>query len=324
MRVTVPTLDDALLRCYEVILSSGASIGSTRGANREVVGAQIELTNPFARLSLSESRSTLYSCLGEFLWYLARSDDIGFIKYYAPKYAEFVDVIDGKVPEAYGPRLFAWHGVDQVKQVIELLRERSASRQAVIQLFDRNDLSNGRRDVPCTCTLQFLLRENRLDAITMMRSNDAVRGLPHDLFAFTMLQELIARSLGVEPGIYRHWVGSLHIYERDGVIAQALIAEGWQSTIGSAMPPMPEGNPWQYIKQLLEAEYAFRVERRAEPWGSTGSEYWDLLIWLLECLRHFKSKDLHRANAAWERRIANIFDPYIKPRLSSLQQAEVK
>jgi thymidylate synthase len=37
--------------------------------------------------------------------------------------------------------------------------------------------------------------------VTTMRSNDAYLGLPHDVFCFTMLQEIIARSLGREIGI---------------------------------------------------------------------------------------------------------------------------
>ena len=63
-----------------------------------------------------------------------------------------------------------------------------------------------------------------------MRSNDVFRGLPHDLFCFTMLQELIARSVGVELGSYHHMVGSLHMYEEDAKQLEEFIAEGWQAT----------------------------------------------------------------------------------------------
>lgn len=321
MRITVATVDDALRRSYEFILASGADIDSSRGQNREVIGTQIEIENPLARISHTESRSTLYSALGEFLWYLSQSDDIEFIKYYAPKYPEFVEVDEnGRVCAAYGPRLFAWEDIDQVSQVIGLLRDRSSSKQAVIQLFDRADIAADRRDVPCTCMLQFLCRKGRLDAISIMRSNDAVRGLPHDVFVFTMLQELIARSLSVELGTYRHWVGSLHIYERDGEIACDLINEGWQQTVGTAMMPMPSGNPWPFVEKLVEAERAFRVDQRRESWPSTGSQYWDALIWLLEMLRHFKNLDMASALTSWKRRTTKTFDVFVEPRLQHLRE----
>ena len=75
-----------------------------------------------------------------------------------------------------------------------------------------------------------------------MRSNDAFLGLPHDVFCFTMLQEIVARTLSIEVGNYKHVVGSLHLYEqrmraRDDSSMRLAIAK-------IAMPPMPAGNPW--------------------------------------------------------------------------------
>ena len=69
--------------------------------------------------------------------------------------------------------------------------------------------------------------------------NDAYIGLAHDIFAFTMLQELMARSLGVDVGPYRHSIGSLHLYDSHRAAARAYLREGWQETV--SMPPMPPG-----------------------------------------------------------------------------------
>ena len=93
--------------------------------------------------------------------------------------------------------------------MLSLLRDKSTSRRAVIQVFDAVDLTKPHKDIPCTCTLQLLLRDRRLHMLASMRSNDVFKGLPHDVFAFTMLQEIMARSLGVEIGTYKHAVGSL-------------------------------------------------------------------------------------------------------------------
>lgn len=320
MKVQVPTIDDALRRSLEAIRDFGSPVTSKKGNNREVIGAYLEITNPRARLSQAESRTTLFSCLGELLWYLARSSEIAFVEYYAPSYAEFVEVVEGRVLGAYGPRLFAWDGLDQVKNVICLLRDRPTTKQATIQLFDRHDLVSGHHDVPCTCTLQFLCRDSVLHLITTMRSNDAIRGLPHDVFAFTMLQELVARSIDAEVGVYRHFVGSLHLYERDSQIASDLLAEGWQQTVGAAMAPMPPGNPWPDIDILLCAERAFRVDKRADPWPAVGIAYWDGLIWLLEMFRHIKERDLVGAEAAWIRRNTQYFDLFITSRLDRLRE----
>ena len=91
-----------------------------------------------------------------------------------------------------------------------------------------------------------------------MRSNDVFRGLPHDLFCFTMLQELIARSVGVELGSYHHMVGSSHMYEEDAKQLEEFIAEGWQATT-LAMPTMPLGDPCSGVTHLLNVERQLRT-----------------------------------------------------------------
>ncbi len=208
MRITARTLDDLLRKLYPKLLASTNRPQPSKGATRELLGVLLELMNPLARLSRSETRAKPFSCLGEFLWYLSRDYQLDFIRYYLPKYPTDDAEI---VPAGYGPRLFHHRGVDQIKGVIELLRERPSSRRAVIQLFDAEDLISEREDVPCTCTLQFVVRSKRLQLAVNMRSNDAYIGLPHDVFCFTMLQELLARTLGVGVGRYYHFAMSMHL-----------------------------------------------------------------------------------------------------------------
>ena len=146
----------------------------------------------------------MFSCLGETLWYLARSNRLEFIEYYIPLYSKFAEH-DGTVHGAYGPRMFAMRGkIDQISILINLLSKHSSSRKAVLQIFNAEDILKEYKDVPCTCTIQFLVRDGKLNAVGHMRSNDAFLGLPHDIFAFTFIQEIIARSLNLELGTYKH------------------------------------------------------------------------------------------------------------------------
>src|SRR5207247_7673262 len=98
------------------------------------------------------------------------------------------------------------------------------------------------KDIPCTCTLQFMIRKDRLYLFTNMRSNDAFLGMAHDIFCFTMLQEIVARDLSIDIGTYKHSVGSFHLYETSVNSAKGYLSEGWQPT-DTAMPPMPIGDP---------------------------------------------------------------------------------
>ena len=98
--------------------------------------------------------------------------------------------------------------------------------------------------------------------ITTMRSNDAYWGLPHNVFCFTMLQEIIARSLDRDVGVYRHFAGSLHLYKDHWADAQDFLNEGFQPRI--EMPAMPKGNPWPAIASVLNAVERIRNGEQIE------------------------------------------------------------
>jgi thymidylate synthase len=122
---------------------------------------------------------------------------------------------------AYGPRA---HG--DVGNVVELLKRDPDSRQAVISLYDSDrDLNRSDVvDVPCTLTLQFMIRDHSLEMVVNMRSNDVWLGLPYDLGQFAMLQGAIAQSLGVRVGTYTHIAASMHLYERDAEKASKIVS----------------------------------------------------------------------------------------------------
>jgi thymidylate synthase len=277
-----PTIDDLMRKVVEAIRSRGEPIAPSRGPAAEIVGVLLELENPRARLSRTEKRGKLFSCLGELCWYLAESDDLPFIEYYITKYKE--EATENKLLGAYGPRLFGGGDNSQVSTITTILREKPDSRQAVIQLFDAQDLSRA-KDVPCTTTLQFFLRKGRLHLLASMRSNDAYLGLTHDVFCFTMLQEVLARQIGAEIGTYKHVVGSLHLYDEHKKQTDQFMDEGWQST-DRPMPPMPEGDPWSAIRQVLKAEAAIRQDQPLpEEEIETLHPYWQDFVRLLQVFR---------------------------------------
>ena len=277
------TLDDVMNSSFKLIMESGEWIRPSRGAAKELSGVVLKLTDPLARLSRTESRARPFSCLGELCWYLSGSNKLSFVKYYISQYEDDADV--GIIHGGYGPRMFNWKNVNQISAVIDLLRHNQHSRRAVVQLYDATDLVGKFKDVPCTCTLQFLIRRDHLNMITHMRSNDAYRGLPHDVFCFTMLQEIIARSLSVEMGTYTHMVGSLHLYEDDILAAKTFLNEGYQPTQG-LMRRMPEGDPWNAIQQVLLAEREIRLHGVPSSESLNGlDDYWADIVRLLQIFR---------------------------------------
>jgi thymidylate synthase len=312
------SLDQILRDVYTSLLSEGQHLtGPTKGPNSEAIGVTLELSNPRARLSRSYSRGRAFSAIGELAWYLAGSDDPEFIHHYLSSQPYKGMDKDGVLRGAYGPRLMGEGRNDQIQRVIDLLKEKPTSRQAVIQLFDRQDLADGIADLPCTCTVQFLVRNGKLDTVTFMRSNDAYLGIPHDFFCFTMLQELVARSLNVEVGRYIHMVGSLHLYDKHADEARSYLAEGFHPPTKSSMPWMPAQDPWPDVRAFVETESRIRGgEFTTEEMTSLGTGYWDDLI------RMVIGKSLSPANTAdlqfLEDTLGNsYFAPYLSDRQHS-------
>ena len=313
----VPTVDDLMRVAVDVLLSEGIHINPTKGGCTEIAAATFELANPRARVSRSASRGRLFSALGELCWYLSGSNKTQDIAYYV-KYYQKLDE-DGLIFGGYGPRLFSFDGVNQVEYVIRTLRNAPSSRKAVIQLFDHQDVSEDHADVPCTCTLQYLLRNGRLSAITYMRSNDVFRGLPHDIFCFTMFQELIARSVGVELGPYHHMVGSLHMYDDDARELDAFVAEGWQATT-RVMPAMPPGDPQAGLVRLLGVEHLLRTGTSPVGIDFGPEPYWADLGRLLGVYAVRKGP-LEAIESIRSEMDSDYYDSYIADRADSLDHS---
>ena len=166
------TLDDLLMKVFKVLVEKPFIVNTTRGNTCEIVGTLLKLNNPRARLSRSKTKGTIFSALGEFIWYMSGSNKLSQIEYYLSKYRD--DSEDGETLfGAYGPRLLNYkNNINQIDNIINSLKTNPNTRRAVIQLFDAEDIVNRKKEIPCTCTFQFLIREEKLDLITNMRSND--------------------------------------------------------------------------------------------------------------------------------------------------------
>ena len=127
-------LDDLLKTVFEDLLERGAPEEGRRGRHVERIGALLELRNPRARLSRSETKGRPFSALAELIWYLSGSDQLSDIERYIPAYAADAEA-DGRLHGAYGPRLLNMRGHNQITNVVlrhwvnKALRSRSCTTQ---------------------------------------------------------------------------------------------------------------------------------------------------------------------------------------------------
>lgn len=335
MFLSAPTLDDLLNKVFTRLLKSKQVVKSTRGPNVERCGVLLRLTNPRARLSHSEKKGKAISGLGEFLWYLASSNRLDFIEYYLTAYRD--DSHDDRtVHGAYGPRMHDMRGHNQIENIISLLSLKDDTRRAVVQLLNAEDIDialeaakfrkrnpgskRKHKEIPCTCTLQFMIRKTKLHLYVQMRSNDAYLGLPHDVFAFTMLQELVARRLGCGLGHYHHFVGSLHLYEKHKKHVRKYLDEGWQST-KNAMPAMPSKDISHSVTTVLRAERRLRGGPCSLDVGSLKlHDYWADLVRLLQVYSNYRHGAAAKNKAVLKQMKSSIYDAFIVAKQSDAKE----
>ncbi len=208
-------------------LKQGGDLVTTRGhKTMELTSVYLRLTNPRKRCTTLQHRNWNFPfAIGETIWHLAGSNELSFIEHYAKAWKSVSEDGTSICGSCYGYKIFNAHnGESQWKKLIQLFKEDIQTRRGVLDFYaGENTLELALKDVPCTCTIQFLVRKNKLDATVYMRSNDLIWGLPNDVFFFTFLQEMLATELGVEMGVYNHIAGSLHLYERHFTMADKIL-----------------------------------------------------------------------------------------------------
>ena len=177
----------------------------------EILTAVSVIKNPRENLVTTPIRDmSMKYAIGELLWYISGSNKLSDIEPYSKFWAKISD--DGQtINSAYGHRITSFFGFDQWAFVKHTLYKDPGSRQAVIHIKDASNTPT--RDVPCTIALQYQIRDDKLYATTVMRSNDIWLGWPYDVFCFTSLQTMMAMELGVDVGTYTHIANNLHLYK---------------------------------------------------------------------------------------------------------------
>lgn len=221
------SLDTAYPHLLKAILEEGHEVSPRGMLTKEITPVTITITNPRKRLITHPVRKLNYGfTIGEALWYLSGTDDVEQVAHYNKQWRNYSD--DGKTLNgAYGKRIFQYEEngeiINQIEAVIEKFKQDKDSRHGTVLIFKPSDLIKTTKDVPCNNMLRFSIRNNKLQLMNVVRSNDIVFGLPYDIHFFTLLQELVAARLGVELGNYVHVVDSLHLYEMHFDMAQNII-----------------------------------------------------------------------------------------------------
>jgi len=183
-----------------------------------------DITNPI--VSLKSRNLDLDYLDKEMNWYHSGSLMAEDISESASMWDRIKDT-NGTVNSNYGflSLVQKWGGKSQVEWCIDSLLKDPNTRQAVINYNQPIHKYQGVKDFVCTLTQSFIKRDDKLDTVVMMRSNDVIYGLSYDIPWFAKLQRDISSSVGIPVGKYNHYATSLHVYEKHFDMIESIATE---------------------------------------------------------------------------------------------------
>ena len=210
---------------------------------------------PYVRFQSFDCRKLNLSYIKhEFLWYL-RGDkfDLSILE----KAKIWKDIVnqDGSLNSNYGQYIF---GADnQFDNVVRILRDDKDSRRASISFLNKEHLFSDTRDVPCTYTINFRIRQDKLNMSVHMRSQDLIYGMANDCPAFSFVHEMMLNVLkqyypNLEYGMYHHVCDSLHVYERHFKMLEQLTS-GEAKYIPVDCPKISGADEVMYLRKMHES-----------------------------------------------------------------------
>ena len=254
---------------------------------KEQLNVSLHVEHPRSNILVNRHRDLGYRAMvAEWLWIASGTDKLASLLQYNKNYAKYSD--DGvTLYGAYGPRIRkVWD------DVIRLIRNDRDTRQAVISIW-APETRRDTKDTPCTETLQFLIRENRLHLTVNMRSSDAWLGLPNDFYVFSQLQNEMAAEVDEDLGSLTMNLGSSHLYAENFKKAELAVD---QKSIALRSPAFRITWPLKELYQRFEQKTSTPIT--LGPQQTIWNLYVEILnsknredtFWLLRKMEHLEDE----------------------------------
>jgi thymidylate synthase len=224
------SLDEQYLALLKQLMREGVEELNARTQHtiRALPGVTIEIADTsrdFPLLTLRKIPTRVF--IAEQIWFLTGERLAeNFLTQFTHIWDEFTNP-NGIVTTAYGYRWRKHFHRDQLEELVRLLEQDPSSRQGVVIAWDAasDGLSSGinRKNVPCPFAFTVNIIGGKLNLHNIVRSQDVLLGMPHDIAGFALLQHILAARLKVQPGKYTHSISHAHIYDAHYEAAETLL-----------------------------------------------------------------------------------------------------
>jgi thymidylate synthase len=158
----------------------------------------------------------LKSVFHELLWFVRGDTNVRSLqKEGVTIWDEWADA-EGDLGPIYGAQWRAWPcadggSVDQLRDVIEQIRQNPDSRRLIVSAWNVGELSRMALP-PCHLLFQFYVAEGRLSCQLYQRSADVFLGVPFNIASYAALTAMVAQVCDLQPGEFVHTLGDAHLY----------------------------------------------------------------------------------------------------------------
>ena len=153
----------------------------------------------------------------ELLWFLRGDSNVRWLQEHEVTiWDEWADE-HGDLGPVYGVQWRSWPTpdgghVDQIAEVVRLLREEPDSRRIVVSAWNVAELPKMALH-PCHAFFQFHVAAGRLSCQLYQRSADVFLGVPFNIASYALLTHMVAQQAELDPGDLIWTGGDCHIYD---------------------------------------------------------------------------------------------------------------
>lgn len=164
--------------------------------------------------------------LGEYAALIRGPQNVKDFEKWGCNYWSYLGDKDGNLNLDYGNLWIDANGVNQMQEVVDLLRHDPTNRRMVISGWNpgkQDDLS-----LPCChYSYQFWCHDQYLDLLWTQRSGDFMVGIPSDMVLAATMLSCFASVVGIKPRNITMIIGDAHIYEEHFEQAKEQLDKVW-------------------------------------------------------------------------------------------------
>lgn len=206
------------LNLLEHVLENGTEKDDRTGTGTlSVFGYQnrYDLTDGFPVVTTKKIH--LDSVIHELLWFLRGGTNVEYLQEHGVSIWDEWAGEDGELGPVYGKQWREWETkdgepIDQIKRVIQNIKENPDSRRHVVSAWNVGDLE-AMALPPCHLLFQFYVDGDELSCQLYQRSADVFLGVPFNITSYSLLTCMVAQVTDLQPGEFIHSFGDVHLYK---------------------------------------------------------------------------------------------------------------